>query len=160
MFNVLTKTRNWLGRTPNRSFIVYPLVTVAIEFILGHGITDFNAWGIFFLAWGYSQYKFCGRYRRKYGGGGDGVSANIPPRQIVDKGFFKYTRNPMYLGHIIFVIGLVITFSSWFAMAMLAIIIPWFDARVRRDELALEHHFGTDYMDYKKKVKRWIPHIF
>ena len=157
---MLNKISRWLWRTPNRSFIVYPLVVVAIELGLGHGVTEFNVWGIFFLAWGYSQYKFCGRYRGKYGGGGDGVSAKIPPRKIVDTGFFKYTRNPMYLGHIIFFVGLVITFRSWFAVALLTALIPWFDARVRRDELALEKHFGADYLDYKKKVKRWIPRIY
>ena len=157
---MLTKIRSWLGRTPNRSFIVYPLVTVGIEMGLGHSVTEFNVWGIFFLAWGYSQYKFCGRYRGKNGGGGDGVSAKIPPTQIVDTGVFKYTRNPMYLGHVIFFVGLVITFRSWFAVALLTALIPWFDARVRRDELALEKHFGADYLDYKKKVKRWIPRIY
>ncbi len=66
----------------------------------------------------------------------------------------------MHLGHIIFFIGLIITFSSWFAVALLTILIPWFDARVRRDEQALEEHFGDDYLDYKKKVKRWIPRIY
>ena len=66
----------------------------------------------------------------------------------------------MYLGHIIFVFGLVITFRSWFAVALLTLLIPWFDARVRRDELTLEEHFGADYLDYKKKVKRWIPSIY
>jgi protein-S-isoprenylcysteine O-methyltransferase Ste14 len=157
---MLTKIRVWFGRTPNRSFVVYPLVTVAIELGLGHGVTEFNLWGICFLAWGYSQYKFCGRYRGKYGGGGDGASAKILPRQIVDKGFFRYTRNPMYLGHIIFFFGLVITFSSWFAVALLIILIPWFDVRVRRDELTLEEHFGNDYLDYKQQVKRWIPYIY
>ena len=157
---MLNKIRGWLGQTPNRSFIVYPLVTITIELGLGHGVTEFNLWGIFFLSWGYSQYKFCGRYRGKYGGGGDGVSAKIAPRKIVDKGFFKYPRNPMYLGHIIFLFGLVITFSSWFAVALLISLIPWFDIRVRRDELFLEEHFGNDYLDYKKKVKRWIPYVY
>ena len=157
---MLTKIRDWFGRTPNRSFIIYPLVTVSIELGLEHTVTDFNLWGIFFLAWGYSQYKYCGRYRSKFGGGGDGMSAKIPPRQIVDKGFFKYTRNPMYLGHIIFYVGLIITFGSWFAVVLLIVLIPWFDARVRRDELALEDHFGNGYLDYKNKVKRWIPYIY
>ena len=66
----------------------------------------------------------------------------------------------MYLGHIIFFFGLVITFSSWFAVALLISLIPWFDIRVRRDELFLEEHFGNDYLDYKNKVKRWIPYVY
>tara|TARA_B100000700_G_scaffold298434_1_gene364326 strand:- start:60 stop:533 length:474 start_codon:yes stop_codon:yes gene_type:complete len=157
---MLSKISNWLQRTPNRSFIVYPLVTLGIELGLGYSVTEFNFWGIIFLAWGYSQYKLCGRYRRIHGGGGDGVSAKIPPRQIVDTGLFKYTRNPMYLGHIIFFVGLIITFKSWFAVVLLLLLIPWFDVRVRRDELVLEEHFGKDYLDYKKRVRRWIPYIF
>ena len=89
---MLTKIRGWLGRTPNRSFIVYPLVTVAIELGLGHGVTEFNLWGIFFLAWGYSQYKFCGRYRGKYGGGGDGVSV---PKFLQDKLLIRGSLNTL-----------------------------------------------------------------
>jgi protein-S-isoprenylcysteine O-methyltransferase Ste14 len=59
------------------------------------------------LAWGYLQYHLGGVYRTHNGGGGPGVE--IPPDKIVDTGIYGLTRNPMYLGHLIFMTGLAIS---------------------------------------------------
>jgi protein-S-isoprenylcysteine O-methyltransferase Ste14 len=61
----------------------------------------------------------------------------------------------MYLGHLIFMLGLAITFKSWPAVALLLFHLYWFDTRVRMDEAHLEARFGAPYRDYKKRVKRW-----
>jgi protein-S-isoprenylcysteine O-methyltransferase Ste14 len=54
-----------------------------------------------------------GRYRLPRAGGGWGMQ--VVPEQIVTTGPYGYTRNPMYLGHLNFMIGLSVTFWSWFA---------------------------------------------
>ena len=61
----------------------------------------------------------------------------------------------MYLGHLIFMLGLAITFSSWLAVALLAFHVVWFHMRVLRDEQHLESRFGESYRAYKARVKRW-----
>jgi phospholipid methyltransferase len=103
----------FLGRTPVRTFIVYPFLTLLWEFFFRGGTLDFNAWYSPLLVWGYLQYHLCGLYRIKHGGGGPGLET--PPDRLVDTGPYAYSRNPMYLGHIIFLIGLTLTLRSVFA---------------------------------------------
>ena len=75
------------------------------------------------------------------------------------EGPYRYIRNPMYLGHLIFMLGLAITFASWLALALLAFHVVWFHSRVLKDEANLEARFGAPYRDYKSRVKRWIPGV-
>ena len=65
----------------------------------------------------------------------------------------------MYLGHLIFMFGLAVTFRSLAALVLLLIHIPWFHARVLKDEAHLPERFGAPYLDYKARVKRWIPFV-
>lgn len=114
-----------------------------------------NWWSAPLLVWGYLQYRLTGRYRRRLGGGGPGTA--IPPDHLVLSGPYRYTRNPMYLGHLIFLLGLAVTLRSWAGLALFSIQAIWFDRRVRKDELRLRELFGADYSDYLRSVRRWIP---
>ena len=149
--------RRWLFNTSRRTFFVYPPCIVLIELALREGALVFVPWGVILLAWGYLQFRLCGRYRSRNGGGGPGIA--VPPKRIVDTGPYRYLRNPMYLGHMIFMTGLAVTFQSIPAVILLAGHIPWFHARVKEDERHLEELFGADYADYTARVKRWIPYV-
>ena len=81
----------------------------------------------------------------------------VVPEQIATTGPCGYTRNPMYLGHLIFMIGLSLTFWSWFALISLADRTVWFHRRVLLDEQRLEVRSGANYAAYRRQVKRWIP---
>jgi protein-S-isoprenylcysteine O-methyltransferase Ste14 len=150
--------RRWLKSTSRRTFVLYPLCVIAIELALNRGTLTFVPWGVPLLAWGYLQYRLVGGYRTRRGGGGPGLS--VPPQRIVEEGPYRYTRNPMYLGHLIFMVGLAITFRSWAALALLAFHLVWFDRRAREDEAHLEALFGADYAAYRARVKRWIPGVY
>ena len=65
-------------------------------------------WFLPMLLWGFLQYRLCGLYRIKHGGGGPGLQTL--PERLVSAGPYAYTRNPMYLGHLIFLTGLT---SAW-----------------------------------------------
>lgn len=147
----------WLSSTSKRTFLVYPLVIITLELALNGGTLPFVPWGLPLLLWGYLQYRLVGRYRSEMGGGGPGL--DVPPDRIVEVGPYKYLRNPMYLGHLIFMTGLAITFRSLAAAALLAFHIVWFHLRVLEDEKHLEAIFGAAYIDYKSRVKRWIPGV-
>jgi protein-S-isoprenylcysteine O-methyltransferase Ste14 len=148
----------WLGRTPVQSFILCPLAVICFELALHGGELSFVPWGVPLLAWGYLQYRLVGRYRLGQAGGGPGM-ATLPER-IVEVGPYRYTRNPMYLGHLIFMAGLAVSFNSWLAAALLAFHAVWFHRRVLKDEAGLESRFGSPYLAYKLQVKRWIPGVF
>ena len=84
----------------------------------------------------------------------------VPPERIITSGPYRYTRNPMYLGHLIFLIGLAVTFWSWFGLILLVLRALWFHRRVRHDETRLQALFGSEYVTYRASVKRWIPGLF
>jgi protein-S-isoprenylcysteine O-methyltransferase Ste14 len=114
-------------------------------------------WGLPLLPWGYLQYRLGGNYRTRHGGGGPGV--DIPPDRIVDTGIYAWTRNPMYLGHLIFMTGLATSLLSIPALALLIFHFYWFHQRVLEDEQRLLERFGPAYSDYMQRVKRWLPGI-
>jgi protein-S-isoprenylcysteine O-methyltransferase Ste14 len=147
-----------ISRTPVRTFILYPILTLIWEYIINRGNLPFHPSFLPLMIWGYLQYRLCGLYRLKHGGGGPGVET--PPHRLVASGPYAYTRNPMYLGHIIFLTGLTLTLQSWFAAAITIGVAIWFHTRVLGDERKLADHLGQPYADYSKSVKRWLPGLF
>lgn len=150
--------RRWFGSTSNRTFIVWPAVLFAAEALLQQGMPRIQWWALPLAAWGYLQYKLVGIYRTREGGGGPGISR--PPDRIVARGPYRWTRNPMYLGHLVFLAGLAILLGSWIGAVVLAAHAVWFDLRVREDEARLEQRFGEAYGEYRRRVKRWIPGLY
>jgi len=148
----------FISRTPVRTFVVYPTVTVVWELLIDGGQVRPNLWFVALMIWGYLQYRLCGRYRVKHGGGGPGLET--PPHRLVSTGLYAYTRNPMYLGHIIFLIGLTLTLKSWLAALITIGTSIWFHTRVVGDEKKLIERLGEPYVVYLSQVKRWIPGVF
>lgn len=141
-----------LRSTSARTFLLWPLVLGGLQALARRRVR----WGwTALLPWGYLQYRLAGRYRTRLGGGGPGLSN--PPERIVVTGVYAVTRNPMYLGQQIFLAGLALALRSPAAVAVFAAHVGWFDARARRDELALEERFGADYTRYRDRVPRWLP---
>ena len=156
--DALSWLRRLLERTPVRTFLIYPLCVIAFELAIRRGNLVIVPWGALLLAWGYLQYRLTGHHRVQHGGGGPGIT--VPPEHIVEDGLYAYTRNPMFLGHLIFMLGLAVTFWSWFALILFAVNAIWFHRRVLDDEARLRNLFGAQYTDYQARVKRWIPGLF
>ncbi len=76
---------------------------------------------------------------------------------LVTGGLFRYTRNPMYLGMIVLLLGAGLIFGSvgsLFPIPLFAwIIITNF---IRGEENFLQEIFGDEYLKYKSKVRRWL----
>lgn len=147
-----------LGGTSFRTFVFYPLLVVAFELWLNEGRLRLEAWALPLLAWGYLQYRLAGRYRLRLGGGGPGMET--PPERLVTSGPFALCRNPMYLGHLIFLAGLAFGLRSWLGAAFALATAVSLQLRVRRDERRLGERFGEPYLQYCSRVKRWIPAVF
>jgi protein-S-isoprenylcysteine O-methyltransferase Ste14 len=149
--------RQRLGSTSFRTFLLYPVVVVARELALNRGTLRLEPAFLPLLAWGYLQYRLVGKYRIRRGGGGPGM--DTPPERLVTSGPFAWCRNPMYLGHIIFLLGLTLSLRSELAAAITIATTVWFQFRVRRDERRLVERFGQPYLAYKARVRRWIPGV-
>lgn len=143
--------------TSKRTFVVYPLGVIGFELALHRGDMTIVPWGAALLLWGYLQFRLVGRYRFRRGGGGPGL--DVPPDQIVMDGPYRFLRNPMYLGHLIFMLGLAVGFWSGLALVLLIVNMFWFHRRVLADEVHLLALFGAEYGDYMARVKRWIPGV-
>jgi protein-S-isoprenylcysteine O-methyltransferase Ste14 len=148
----------WASSTPVQTFILCPIAVVLVELLLRHGKLTLVPWGALLLVWGYLQYRLVGRYRLPRAGGSAGMAR--PPDRLIDSGPYRFTRNPMYLGHIIFMLGLALAFWSWFALLILAVRAVWFQKRVLHDEARLEKLFGAEFVAYRTRVKRWVRGIW
>jgi len=147
-----------LQSTSFRTFVLSPIVVVGWEWLWTGGQLRLDPRFLPLLAWGYLQYRLIGQYRLRRGGGGPGM--RTPPDRLVTTGPYAWARNPMYLGHIIFLLGLALTLQSRFAGLLTAVTTVWFHVRVRRDETRLRARFGEPYAAYCVRVRRWIPGLF
>lgn len=70
---------------------------------------------------------------------------------------YSYTRNPMYLGMLFMILGVVI--FLWNLLWLLWIIIFYYCItylQILPEEDFLENKFGREYINYKKNVRRWL----
>ncbi|MFW9769780.1 MAG: methyltransferase family protein [Candidatus Thorarchaeota archaeon] len=78
------------------------------------------------------------------------------PSTLVQTGPFIFTRNPIYLGNLIMLLGLVIVWSSIVTLIGLILIYFVFKYFIKREEIILEEEFGEEYRDFKNRVRRWL----
>lgn len=81
-----------------------------------------------------------------------------PPTEFVATGPYAYVRNPMYLGGFILLAGFGLyqhSFSILFLLILFIFIFHLFVVFV--EEPTLTKQFGESYLDYRKRVNRWIP---
>ena len=65
----------------------------------------------------------------------------------------------MYLGHLIFLLGLALITRSRLAWLILLANVPWFHLRVLKDEARLLERFDGEYEAYCRDVRRWVPFV-
>ncbi len=79
------------------------------------------------------------------------------PDQMVTTGLFAYTRNPMYLGFVIALLGAAVftnAISPFFVVVFFWLVTDrWY---ISFEEAAMQQVFGEEYDRYKSKVRRWI----
>ena len=90
---------------------------------------------------------------------GKGIPAAIdPPRRFVSKGFYRWMRNPMYVGALLILIGeWSLSFSRLLALYTLAVFLCFQLFVVLYEEPVLTKKFGPAYSCYHREVPRWIP---
>ena len=142
-----------LASTSTRTFAAIPAAVLAEQALSRRPLRP--RW-LPLLAWGFLQYKLAGNYRIARAGGPPGMSQGRP-EQLVTTGIYAVTRNPMYMGHLVFMTGLTLLTRSPVALATTAALVPWFDERARADHRRLIRFFGEPYERYAERVPRWLP---
>jgi len=141
--------------SPRRTFVVLPLAAAGYEVLRRRSPLRGGVGPVALMVAGYALYRGAGAYRNDRGGGGPGFAAH--PDRLVTTGPYAIVRNPMYLGHLVFLAGLVAFTRSPVALAGLAVQWQRFAERVATDERRLAARFGHEYGEYVERVPRWLP---
>ena len=90
---------------------------------------------------------------------GNGTLAHWhPPKKIITSGFYKYTRNPMYVGVILLLIGETLVSGSFWLLGWLGIMIVAFNLHIHLiEEPWLGRTFPDEWADYQRTTPRWCP---
>lgn len=83
-----------------------------------------------------------------------------PPKELVVVGFYRYVRNPMYVGILAMLIGHFLWFGYWNLFMYAVIVFFAFNTFVTYyEEPTLRGKFGASYEEYCRGVPRWIPRL-
>jgi protein-S-isoprenylcysteine O-methyltransferase Ste14 len=80
------------------------------------------------------------------------------PTRLVRTGLFRYSRNPMYLGFVIALLGLAILYQAAISSFVLVVLFWFLTDRwyIRFEEAAMLEKFGDEYREYCQATPRWI----
>ena len=140
---------------------VYLMAALVLMFTADHYTQSMRFWGrpwtflglIPVLA-GFALVMYCaklhGRHRTTLRPFGDASS-------LITDGPHRWSRNPIYLGMVVMLIGVAILLGSplpW-------LVVPFFIFTMRNqfivyEETALAARFGNEYAEYRRRVRRWI----
>ena len=126
----------------NRSAASGPLFAAALALlVLGGGIYGWCVW----------DFAVFGR----------GTPAPIDaPKKLVVRGLYRYTRNPMYVGVLLVILGWAVLFRAATLVVYSLIVGTCFQLFiVLYEERHLQKEFGGGYDDYRGRVGRWLPRL-
>ena len=80
-----------------------------------------------------------------------------PANSLQTSGIYSITRNPMYLGLLNIYMGIAFFKGNWWTVILVPFVILIITYLViLKEEKYLARTFGNSYVDYRKKVRRWI----
>ena len=78
-------------------------------------------------------------------------------KQVVTSGIYRFTRNPIYLGFLLMVIGLPLNSGFYWGIVLAPFYVLMMNRLViEREENYLERKFKDPYTSYKSRVRRWL----
>jgi protein-S-isoprenylcysteine O-methyltransferase Ste14 len=87
-----------------------------------------------------------------------GKNRKIDAPRLVRDGIFSLSRNPLYVGNILIIAGLVVIYNSpWIYAIVLPAFVFAYICIVAAEEEFLRGRFGAEYDDYCAEVHRFIP---
>jgi protein-S-isoprenylcysteine O-methyltransferase Ste14 len=87
---------------------------------------------------------------------GTSVPGNRPTTAVVRAGPYRFSRNPVYLAFTLFQVGVAAWINSLAVLLMLLPALALMRVVIQREERYLEARFPSDYLPYKRAVRRWL----
>jgi protein-S-isoprenylcysteine O-methyltransferase Ste14 len=76
---------------------------------------------------------------------------------LVTEGLYRFSRNPMYLGMALILLGIACLLGSLTPFAVIFIFMGWIQVQfIRHEEQMLSTQFGQDWLEYTERVRRWF----
>ena len=76
---------------------------------------------------------------------------------LVRAGAFRYTRNPMYLGFSLMLLGIALLLGSLSPLLVLPLFVWTIQMLfIQKEEIWMEERFGEEYLSYKRQTRRWL----
>lgn len=89
----------------------------------------------------------------------DAFNHEVAPRtsSLMTDGPYGICRNPMLLGVFMYHIGVLIALLSFGALVIFIIEVLIMNIQVKKEEQRLRKDFGNEYIEYTKRVNRFLP---
>ena len=121
----------------------YPISQINLYFSIPFFLTGLGIY--LWCAWDFASF-------------GKGTPAPIdPPQKLVVHGLYSYSRNPMYVGVLTFILGWVVL--NWEIKLFVYGLVVWLVFNlfiVYYEEKHLLSVFGSEYQEYCQRVSRWL----
>jgi protein-S-isoprenylcysteine O-methyltransferase Ste14 len=102
--------------------------------------------GVTLLAWSLASFEQSFRV---------GIDTERPDK-LVTTGVFSLSRNPIYVGFALILLGQFLIFSGWFRLAFLVAGYSLLHRQVLREEEFLRERYGRDFEEYRQRVRRYV----
>lgn len=85
------------------------------------------------------------------------VIPHLQPTRLVTSGIFRRTRNPIYLGDVLVLAGLILRWDAVLSLPLVPVF-AWIIERrfILAEESRLERAFGREFALYRAQTRRWI----
>jgi len=81
----------------------------------------------------------------------------VPPQRLVVVGFYRYVRNPMYVGFALMLVGWAVHIAVSFVLVGPVVFILFITRfQIIPEERVLTSKFGGEYRKYQERVRRWL----
>ena len=98
-------------------------------------------------------------YMKRVGKGNpfDAMGHEVAPRtsHLMTEGPYRLNRNPMLSGTFLYYAGILLALWRWWPLVIFAVIASIMMLQVRSEEKRLEADFGQEYLDFKKRTRRF-----
>lgn len=85
------------------------------------------------------------------------VVPHLVPARIITTGPFALSRNPIYLGDVLVLLGAVFWWGAWLSLALIPLFISVLTRRfIAPEEVRMKENFGLEFDEFAKKTRRWL----
>jgi protein-S-isoprenylcysteine O-methyltransferase Ste14 len=142
----------------DRAQLVFMLVFLAVwavnTFLLHYTLSMIGLWALFAtVPVGVALFVAGFYFIRK----SEAVVFSNTEGKVIDSGVYGRVRHPMYFGGLLLLLGFAVATLSVLAFAVWFVFFVFMDRMAAYEEKDLTRLLGQQYVDYQKRVHKWLP---